>query len=121
MEILRSALLIQFVASIPLVVDGVPGSISNNTYTLHKTLLQNYIADIRPCLDCSTPLLIRLELHLTALNKIDEIEGELNTVGYLKIVWKDERLTWDPSANGITSVMLPSTKVIIISYKLFLM
>lgn len=75
-------------------------------------LLQNYTADIRPGLDQLKPLNIGLELHLTALNKIDEIEGELSTVGYLKIEWVDDRLTWDPSSNGIKSVMLPSTKVI---------
>lgn len=87
----------------------VPSSatISNGTNTLFRTL----ISDIRPCLDCPTPLNIGVTFHLTSLNKIDEIEGELNTVGFLTLVWVDERLTWNPLLNGVGNILVPSTKV----------
>lgn len=98
-------------------------SASNKIYNvtnLHRTLLDEsvYSADIRPCLDSTKPLFIGIAFHLTALNKIDEIEGELNTVGYLKVVWMDERLSWNPVLTGINSIMIPPRKVFIFLYSL---
>lgn len=92
----------------------------NNVTNLYQTLLDEsrYSADIRPCLDCTRPLSIGIAFHLAALNKIDEIEGELNTVGYLKVVWMDERLAWNPVLTGVSSIMLPPKKVAIFLYSL---
>ncbi|XP_045159519.2 neuronal acetylcholine receptor subunit alpha-3-like [Mercenaria mercenaria] len=104
-------LLAYVVLFIPWFLVRVSSLKSNNTYNLHRTLLEDYDADIRPCLDCPEPLYISMEFHLTALNKIDVIEGELNTVGYVSVVWMDGRLAWDPVSTGVRSIMVSPKKV----------
>jgi hypothetical protein len=47
-----------------------------------------------------------MAFNLASLNKLDEIEGELNTVGYVTISWMDERLKWDYQSTGVSSIML---------------
>ncbi|XP_053395903.1 acetylcholine receptor subunit beta-type unc-29-like [Mercenaria mercenaria] len=86
-------------------------TLSNATNILHQVLLDGYNTDIRPCLDCPTPLYIGVSYHLTALINMDELEGELHSVGYLEVVWVDERLRWNPLVNGIGSVMFSPNKI----------
>jgi len=44
---------------------------------------------------------------------LNELAGEMVTVGYLTVVWVDPRLTWNPlEYAGIPYLMLSSTKVI---------
>jgi hypothetical protein len=111
MEILKVTCLMGALIFLLWTAGGIGQQISNNTHILYKHLLEDYNVNVRPCLDCVTPLYVGLQFHLAALNKIDEIEGELSTVGYLKIMWTDDRLTWDPKSNGIGNIMIPSTKV----------
>ncbi|XP_060603873.1 acetylcholine receptor subunit beta-type unc-29-like [Ruditapes philippinarum] len=99
-------LFVQVTIVLPCVIFGVASLISNNTYNIHRTILDEYNADIRPCLDCTTPLYIEMAFNLASLNKLDEIEGELNTVGYVTISWMDERLKWDYQSTGVSSIML---------------
>ena len=91
----------------------VPASstISNSTRIIHETLLDGYNTDIRPCLDCLYPLNITIFFYFSALIKLDELEGELHSVGFLKVTWLDERLTWDPVTTGVGSVILSPDKV----------
>lgn len=93
------------------VIKKTGGSTINTTNALYRHLLMDYVPEIRPCLTCSEPLSIGVSLHITSLNRINEIDGELNTVGYLRIIWFDERLKWDPRSTGVSSLMFPSKKV----------
>lgn len=93
------------------VINKTGGSTINTTNALYRHLLMDYVPEIRPCLTCSEPLSIGVSLHITSLNRINEIDGELNTVGYLRIIWFDERLKWDPRSTGVSSLMFPSKKV----------
>lgn len=104
----------KFLAHTALVLQCVlsgANNIANNTHNIHRTILESYNAGIRPCLDCETPLYINMAFNLAALNKIDEIEGELITVGYVNITWTDERLQWDVYSTGVTSIMLSPKQV----------
>ena len=109
MGLIRTFLTVSF--SLALVLVPASSTISNSTRIIQETILDSYNTDIRPCLDCLYPLNITLSFHFSALIKLDELEGELHSVGYLKVVWLDERLTWDPVTTGVGSMILSPDKV----------
>ena len=89
--------------------------INNKTMELHDNLLSNYNSDIRPCVGCSGPLSINISLHFTSLNELDEVHGEMHSVGYLVVRWIEDRLTWNPADYaGVTHVIFSSEKVSVI-------
>ena len=80
---------------------------------LHKALLSNYANYLRPCVGCSEPLVINLTFHLTALNDLGELKGEMNTVGFLKVTWMEDRMSWNPyDYAGVTSLLFKNTEVL---------
>ena len=86
--------------------------VNNKTMELHDTLLSYYNEDIRPCLGCAGPLNINLSFYLTSLNDLDEVRGEMHTVGYLVVMWIEDRMTWNPADYaGVTHVVFPAEKV----------
>ena len=90
--------------------------VNNKTMELHDKLLSYYNRDIRPCLGCTGPLSINLSFYLTSLNELDEVHGEMHTVGYLVVMWIEDRMTWNPlDYAGVTHVIFPAEKV---SYKI---
>ena len=86
--------------------------VNNKTMELHDKLLSYYNRDIRPCLGCTGPLSINLSFYLTSLNELDEVHGEMHTVGYLVVTWIEDRMTWNPlDYAGVTHVIFPAEKV----------
>lgn len=86
--------------------------VNNKTMELHNELLSHYNVDIRPCVGCSGPLNINLTFYLTSLNDLDEVRGEMHTVGYLVVTWIEDRMTWNPADYaGVTHVVFPIEKV----------
>ena len=86
--------------------------VNNKTMELHDNLLSHYNADIRPCVGCSGPLNINLSFYLTSLNDLDEVRGEMHSVGYLVVMWIEDRMTWNPlDYAGVTHVVFPVAKV----------
>lgn len=89
-----------------------PSVIQNASIELHGRLFENYEKDDIPSLMQAAPLTVSLSYHLTAIMDLNELTGEMVTVGYLTAVWVDQRLTWNPlEFAGITYLMLTSTKV----------
>ena len=86
--------------------------VNNKTMQLHEDLLSHYNVDIRPCVGCAGPLPINLSFYLNSLNELDEVHGEMHSVGYLIVMWVEDRMTWNPADyGGVISVVLPITKV----------
>ena len=80
---------------------------------LHAFLTNAQNKDIPPCIGCGVPLQINITFHLVSLNDLDEVRGELNTIGYMTVSWVDDRIAWNPmDYAGIGTLMLPSDKVL---------
>ena len=81
---------------------------------LHTFLVNTHNKDIPPCIGCGVPLQINVTFHLTSLNDLDEVRGQMNSIGYLTVSWHDDRIAWDPmNYSGIASMMLPREKVLL--------
>ncbi|OWF51934.1 Neuronal acetylcholine receptor subunit alpha-6 [Mizuhopecten yessoensis] len=83
----------------------------NNTSVgtqLYRSLLLNYEKNVRPGLDYSYPTMVKCQFKFVGLNRFQEIDSKLSIQGVFIIEWFDERLMWDPYANGnISSTLVP--------------
>lgn len=86
--------------------------IYNTSIELRERLLENYEKDDMPSFLQAMPLTVAVSFQMTALRDMNELEGEMVTVGYLSLTWLDPRLTWNPmDYAGITYLVLRSDKV----------
>ncbi|WAR24916.1 ACHB3-like protein [Mya arenaria] len=86
--------------------------LDTNTTSLYTHLLHSYEKDERPCSNCSKPLHIAASFYLTSLIDMDELTGQMVTVGYFKLTWLDTRLMWRPQDfGGTASIFVSSTKI----------
>lgn len=90
--------------------------IAGTTYTkekmLKERLLNNYDAKVRPSVNTTTALDVKL--FFTVLHLIDvKEESQMFTVqGYLKMKWSDVRLRWTPSEfNEIMALSFSSSQI----------
>lgn len=85
--------------------------VTNKSKELHRMLFADYQVSDRPQLS-SGSVEIQLSFHLTTLIGVNELDGEMTSVGFLTSKWYDERLTWDASQfANITSVVLIASQV----------
>ncbi|KAL3861866.1 hypothetical protein ACJMK2_007893 [Sinanodonta woodiana] len=76
---------------------------------LEKTLLTNYSKKFRPGLDYLGPLHVNMSANLVNLNGIDAVKGVISVVMSFEVIWRDERLKWDPiQYDNISYIHLPS-------------
>jgi len=73
---------------------------NNSQKLLHRDLLAHYTAEERPGSMTNEKLTILTSLSLTAILDLDELRGEMVSVGYIQLSWVDKRLTWDPLEYG---------------------
>lgn len=86
--------------------------IYNKSVELREKLLENYEKDDMPSFLQAMPITVAVSFQMTALRDMNELEGEMVTVGYLSLTWLDPRLTWNPmDYAGITYLILRSDKV----------
>lgn len=84
----------------------------NVSKELHERLFEHYEVDDIPSFMQPSALVVSVTYHLTSIMDLNELAGEMVTVGYLTVTWLDPRLTWNPfEFGGITYLMLTSTKV----------
>ncbi|XP_048741565.2 neuronal acetylcholine receptor subunit beta-2-like [Ostrea edulis] len=83
--------------------------VKNLTKYLFET--NAYDNTLRPSTDQSLATELKVSFHLMGINKLDELEEKLVTTAYLTLKWRDEFLTWDPSAFPVYRLMLPQTLV----------
>lgn len=80
----------------------------HNMTSLYSIITNTGNANIRPVMDQSKPIEIRMDFNLLRIRNFDDISGELGLTGYFKIQWKDEILSWDPKKFGnITNLLIP--------------
>ncbi|XP_048376616.1 neuronal acetylcholine receptor subunit alpha-3-like isoform X1 [Stegostoma tigrinum] len=79
---------------------------------LFAKLFANYSRYIRPVENVSRPAVVQFEVSLSQLIKVDEINQIMETNLWLKHIWSDYKLKWDPAEyGGVKSIRIPSEKI----------
>ncbi|XP_060709842.1 neuronal acetylcholine receptor subunit alpha-3-like [Hemiscyllium ocellatum] len=75
-------------------------------------LFANYSRYVRPVENVSRPVVVQFEVSLSQLIKVDEINQIMETNLWLKHIWSDYKLKWDPAEyGGVKSIRIPSEKI----------
>ncbi|XP_051025552.1 neuronal acetylcholine receptor subunit alpha-6 [Acomys russatus] len=79
---------------------------------LFHTLFAHYNRFIRPVENVSDPVTVHFELAITQLANVDEVNQIMETNLWLRHIWKDYKLRWDPMAyDGIETLRVPADKI----------
>ncbi|KAK9393870.1 Neuronal acetylcholine receptor subunit alpha-3 [Crotalus adamanteus] len=85
---------------------------SDNEHRLYNELFANYNKIIRPVENVSDPVMVWFEVSLSQLVKVDEVNQIMETNLWLKHIWNDYKLKWDPEKyGGVQYVRVPSNKI----------
>ncbi|XP_062369918.1 neuronal acetylcholine receptor subunit alpha-6 [Cinclus cinclus] len=77
----------------------------------HK-LFSQYNQFIRPVENVSDPVTVYFELAITQLTNVDEVNQIMETNLWLRHIWNDYKLRWDPRQyDGIEFVRVPADKI----------
>ncbi|XP_078533653.1 neuronal acetylcholine receptor subunit alpha-6 [Lissotriton helveticus] len=79
---------------------------------LFKKLFGHYNQYIRPVENVSDPVKVHFEVALTQLVNVDEVNQILETNLWLRHIWKDYKLKWNPPEyDGIEFFRVPAEKI----------
>nr|XP_060611697.1 neuronal acetylcholine receptor subunit alpha-3 [Anolis sagrei ordinatus] len=85
---------------------------SKGEHQLYTELFANYNNIIRPVANVSDPVIIWFEVSLSQLVKVDEVNQIMETNLWLKHIWNDYKLRWDPDKyGGVQFIRVPSQKI----------
>ncbi|XP_004592801.2 neuronal acetylcholine receptor subunit alpha-6 isoform X1 [Ochotona princeps] len=77
----------------------------------HK-LFSKYNRFIRPVQNVSDPVTVYFEVAITQLANVDEVNQIMETNLWLRHIWNDYKLRWDPTEyDGIESLRVPADKI----------
>ena len=79
---------------------------------LHETLFHGYKTDVRPRINISEPLDIKLDMYVMSIESIDEKRQTFTLRAFLEITWRDDFLSWEPDKyGGVKSINVPNEKI----------
>ncbi|XP_052556387.1 neuronal acetylcholine receptor subunit alpha-6 [Tympanuchus pallidicinctus] len=79
---------------------------------LFHRLFSHYNQFIRPVENVSDPVTVHFELAITQLTNVDEVNQIMETNLWLRHIWNDYKLRWDPREyDGIEFVRVPADKI----------
>nr|XP_012331518.1 neuronal acetylcholine receptor subunit alpha-6 isoform X2 [Aotus nancymaae] len=77
----------------------------------HK-LFSHYNRFIRPVENVSDPVTVHFEVAITQLANVDEVNQIMETNLWLRHIWNDYKLRWDPTEyDGIETLRVPADKI----------
>ncbi|XP_048082334.1 neuronal acetylcholine receptor subunit alpha-6 isoform X3 [Ursus arctos] len=77
----------------------------------HK-LFSQYNQFIRPVENVSDPVMVHFEVAITQLANVDEVNQIMETNLWLRHIWNDYKLRWDPMEyDGIETLRVPADKI----------
>ncbi|GAB5570274.1 neuronal acetylcholine receptor subunit alpha-6 isoform X3 [Prionailurus iriomotensis] len=77
----------------------------------HK-LFSHYNQFIRPVENVSEPVTVHFEVAITQLANVDEVNQIMETNLWLRHIWNDYKLRWDPMEyDGIETLRVPADKI----------
>ncbi|XP_032480471.1 neuronal acetylcholine receptor subunit alpha-3 [Phocoena sinus] len=85
---------------------------SDAEHRLFERLFEDYNEIIRPVANVSDPVIIQFEVSMSQLVKVDEVNQIMETNLWLKQIWNDYKLKWNPSDyNGAEFMRVPAQKI----------
>ncbi|XP_023675625.1 neuronal acetylcholine receptor subunit alpha-3-like [Paramormyrops kingsleyae] len=88
------------------------GSCSEAEHRLFSVIFSNYNQYIRPVENVSDPVIVHFEVSMSQLVKVDEVNQIMETNLWLRHVWNDYKLKWDPkNFGGVEFIRVPSNKI----------
>nr|XP_055030915.1 neuronal acetylcholine receptor subunit alpha-3 [Misgurnus anguillicaudatus] len=89
---------------------GVKGSEAE--HKLFTEIFSNYNQYIRPVENVSDPVIVQFEVSMSQLVKVDEVNQIMETNLWLRHIWNDYKLKWDPKEfGGVEFIRVPSKKI----------
>jgi len=96
--------------------------VSNNTFVAGSTYtdaadvlkdeMANYTKEMRPVLNQSNSVNVKITPWLRSVNYYEEVTGTLSVILVLTEEWTDEKLQWDPTVyGGINYIIIPQKLV----------
>ncbi|XP_049634653.1 neuronal acetylcholine receptor subunit alpha-3 [Suncus etruscus] len=87
-------------------------SASDAEHRLFEKLFEDYNEIIRPVANVSDPVIIQFEVSMSQLVKVDEVNQIIETNLWLKQIWNDYKLKWNPSDyDGAEFMRVPAQKI----------
>ncbi|RUS72926.1 hypothetical protein EGW08_019322 [Elysia chlorotica] len=84
----------------------------NQTTELMRSLFGGYDKNVRPVLNQSDTIDVRMEIGLRAIEHLNEKDQIITMSIVLVMQWVDEILTWDPSNHGNVTSIQPGTDML---------
>jgi len=82
-------------------------------------LLDKYDSRIRPTVNPTDVVKLKIDIYLLSMNRIDEFEGKADLSIWVGMRWNDPSLAWKPSDNkGVTELIIPSKQIWVPDMKL---
>ena len=79
---------------------------------LHKTLMKDYMKDIRPNIDQTEQTLVAARVWLGSINEFEEKTNKFVFSAAFEMTWHDHRMSWNKSDyGGADDILLPHTQV----------
>ncbi|XP_016108671.1 neuronal acetylcholine receptor subunit alpha-3-like [Sinocyclocheilus grahami] len=89
---------------------GVCGSEAE--HRLFSVIFSSYNQYIRPVENVSEPVIVQFEVSMSQLVKVDEVNQIMETNLWLRHIWNDYKLRWNPKDfGGVEFIRVPSNKI----------
>uniref|UniRef100_A0A3B3WZB4 Cholinergic receptor, nicotinic, alpha 3 n=1 Tax=Poecilia mexicana TaxID=48701 RepID=A0A3B3WZB4_9TELE len=81
-------------------------------HRLFSVIFSNYNQYIRPVENVSDPVIVQFEVSMSQLVKVDEVNQIMETNLWLRHIWNDYKLKWDPKDfGGVEFIRVPSNRI----------
>ncbi|XP_072551983.1 neuronal acetylcholine receptor subunit alpha-3 [Salminus brasiliensis] len=88
------------------------GSCSEAEHRLFSVIFSSYNQYIRPVENVSDPVIVQFEVSMSQLVKVDEVNQIMETNLWLRHIWNDYKLRWDPKDfGGVEFIRVPSNRI----------
>uniref|UniRef100_A0A3Q3JS83 Cholinergic receptor, nicotinic, alpha 3 n=1 Tax=Monopterus albus TaxID=43700 RepID=A0A3Q3JS83_MONAL len=84
----------------------------NAEHKLFSVIFSSYNQYIRPVENVSDPVIVQFEVSMSQLVKVDEVNQIMETNLWLRHIWNDYKLRWNPQDfGGVEFIRVPSNRI----------
>ncbi|XP_074467182.1 neuronal acetylcholine receptor subunit alpha-3 [Sebastes fasciatus] len=88
------------------------GSCSDAEHKLFSVIFSRYNQYIRPVENVTDPVIVQFEVSMSQLVKVDEVNQIMETNLWLRHIWNDYKLRWNPKDfGGVEFIRVPSNRI----------
>ncbi|XP_061820499.2 neuronal acetylcholine receptor subunit alpha-3 isoform X1 [Nerophis lumbriciformis] len=85
---------------------------SEAEHKLFSVIFSNYNQFIRPVQNVTDPVIVQFEVSMSQLVKVDEVNQIMATNLWLRHIWNDYKLKWNPKEfGGVEFIRVPSNRI----------